>query len=56
MPSELANINWPQTVDYLWHIVVACALAVPIGLTGSGARGISVCEPFRWLRWFPAVS
>ncbi|MEJ2286391.1 MAG: MgtC/SapB family protein [Desulfobacterales bacterium] len=32
MHSELANIDWPQTVYYLWHLAVAYALAIPIGL------------------------
>ena len=30
--SQLANIDWWQILDHLWHLVIAYALAIPIGL------------------------
>jgi putative Mg2+ transporter-C (MgtC) family protein len=30
--SQLANIDWLQVLDHLWHLVIAYALAIPIGL------------------------
>jgi len=30
--NQLANIDWWQVLDYLWHLVIAYSLAIPIGL------------------------
>jgi len=32
MLSQIANLDWLQIVDHLWHLVFAYALAIPIGL------------------------
>jgi putative Mg2+ transporter-C (MgtC) family protein len=30
--SQLINIDWLLVLDHLWHLVIAYALAIPIGL------------------------
>jgi putative Mg2+ transporter-C (MgtC) family protein len=30
--SQIADIDWLQVLDHLWHLVIAYALAIPIGL------------------------
>ena len=32
LPFQLPNIDWTQLLDYLWHLLLAYALAIPIGL------------------------
>lgn len=30
--SQIAHIDWWQVLDHLWHLIIAYALAIPIGL------------------------
>jgi len=32
MLSQITNLDWHQIVTHLWHLIVAYALAIPIGL------------------------
>jgi len=48
--SQLANIDWWQVLDHLWHLVIAYALAIPIGLDREKS------ERHFGLRTFPLVA
>ena len=48
--SQLANIDWWQVLDHLLHLVIAYALAIPIGLDREKS------ERHFGLRTFPLVA
>lgn len=47
---QLANIDWWQVLDHLWHLVIAYGLAIPIGLDREKS------ERHFGLRTFPLVA
>lgn len=48
--SQLVNIDWLQVLDHLWHLIMAYALAIPIGLDREKS------ERHFGLRTFPLVA
>jgi putative Mg2+ transporter-C (MgtC) family protein len=48
--SHMLDINWWQILDHLWHLVIAYALAIPIGLDREKS------ERHFGLRTFPLVA
>jgi len=48
--SQLVNIDWLQVLDHLWHLIIAYALAIPIGLDREKS------ERHFGLRTFPLVA
>jgi putative Mg2+ transporter-C (MgtC) family protein len=50
MFSPISNLDWLQIVDHLWHLIIAYALAIPIGLDRETS------ERHFGLRTFPLVA